>query len=185
MLLTWMAFRGKFPRAEPLHFLDADLGPAWVHFTGSGVKRQVSAWELGVMSKPHVPNRSVRRRAFRLPFLKSARKILKVTEEGRVHSLAELRRFQYMVTSLLRHHDVALWNGQRHGVDIVDIIGTPWLVSIAVPSRLQFDRDLSTRHRANERASRSCIRDHIREHKTTLCERAREDILELDNKFAR
>jgi hypothetical protein len=27
MLLTWMAFRGKFPRAEPLHFLDEDLGP--------------------------------------------------------------------------------------------------------------------------------------------------------------
>ena len=24
MLLTWMAFRGKFPRAEPLHFLDED-----------------------------------------------------------------------------------------------------------------------------------------------------------------
>src|ERR1019366_7398334 len=28
MLLTWMAFRGKFPRAEPLHFLDGDFGPA-------------------------------------------------------------------------------------------------------------------------------------------------------------
>jgi hypothetical protein len=27
MLLTWMAFRGKFPRAEPLHFLD-DFGTA-------------------------------------------------------------------------------------------------------------------------------------------------------------
>src|ERR1035441_3959135 len=25
MLLTWMAFRGKFPRAEPLHFLDCDF----------------------------------------------------------------------------------------------------------------------------------------------------------------
>src|ERR1039458_6078808 len=67
---------------HPVRALDADLGPAWVHFTGSGVKRQVSAWELGVMSKPHVPNRSVRRRAFRLPFLKSARKIR--SEERRV-----------------------------------------------------------------------------------------------------
>src|ERR1035437_2378200 len=117
------------------------------------------------MSKPHVPNRSVRRRAFRLPFLKSARKILKVTEEGRVHSLAELCRLQYMVTSLLRHHDVAVWNGQRHGVDIVDIIGTPWLVWFAVPTLFKFDRALSPRYRANNRGSRSCIRDHIREHK--------------------
>jgi hypothetical protein len=69
MLLTWMAFRGKFPRAEPLHFLDEDLGPttppaeefqpnvrvardptrgsqnlgfAWVHF-GLGILRQRDA----------------------------------------------------------------------------------------------------------------------------------------------
>src|SRR5665811_191406 len=40
MLLTWMAFRGKFPRAEPLHFLDPDLGPTTrrlSHFRGTRV----------------------------------------------------------------------------------------------------------------------------------------------------
>jgi hypothetical protein len=39
MLLTWMAFRGKFPRAEPLHFLDGDLWLLTVDFYGSRVTR--------------------------------------------------------------------------------------------------------------------------------------------------
>ena len=38
MLLTWMAFRGKFPRAEPLHFLDGD-------YTGQSLPNLV--WRRG------------------------------------------------------------------------------------------------------------------------------------------
>ena len=90
-----------------------------------------------------------------------------------------------MVTSLVSHHDIAVWNGQRHGVDVVDIVGGPLLVPISVPNRLQFDRDVSTRHCANERTSGLLIRDHIRQHQTPLCQGAREDILEFDIELAR
>jgi hypothetical protein len=101
-----------------------------------------------------------------------------------VHSLAKARHIQYMMTSSLSDHDIAVWDGQRHGVDVVDIVGGPLLVPVSMPGRLQFDRDICTRHCTSEHASRLLIRNHIREHKTPLCQGAREDILELDNEFA-
>ena len=58
-----------------------------------------------------------------------------------MHSLAEACRLQYMVTSLLSHHDIAVWDGQRHGVDVVNIVCGPLLVPVSVPGRLQFDRE--------------------------------------------
>jgi hypothetical protein len=125
------------------------------------------------------------RQTFRFPLVQSAWKVDKAPEERRVHSLAEACRLQYMVTSFFSHHDIAVWDGQRHGIDVVDIVGGPLLVPISVPSRLQFDRDVGTRHCANERTSRLLIRDDFRQRQTALCQGTRQDILEFDYESTR
>jgi len=52
MLLTWMAFRGKFPRAEPLHFLDADLNEVAY---GHGCWGRVILWSSGSPVQSGIP----------------------------------------------------------------------------------------------------------------------------------
>ena len=101
-----------------------------------------------------------------------------------MHSLTEASRIEYVVGSFIRHHDVAVRDSQRHGVDVVNVVSGPHLVPVSVPRSLQFDRDFGTRHRANERASRLLIRNYIYERKPPLCQSARQDILEFDFQLA-
>jgi hypothetical protein len=120
------------------------------------------------------------KRTFRFPSVKSAWKVLKVSEKRGVHSLPETLHIEYVVTSFASRNDIAVWDRQRHGVDVVNIVGSPRLASVAMPSCFQFDRDLGAGHCANELTSRLWIWDHIAERKMPLCKSLRENILELD-----